>query len=150
MATPMHRIIARRQADANKQSVRCQKCLELGHWTYECTGKRKYVHRPSRTVEMKKKLKENENKPPSIPGVKDGSGSSSDSASSSSDSSSDSSDSSSSSSNDSDSSGDSDDDSSSSSSSSSSTSSSDSSDSGSGSGSDQGPPKKKKEEMNKC
>lgn len=48
--------------EANKQNVRCQKCLEMGHWTYECTGKRKYVHRPSRTVEMKKKLKENENK----------------------------------------------------------------------------------------
>uniref|UniRef100_A0AAQ4PSQ8 Zinc finger, CCHC domain containing 10 n=1 Tax=Gasterosteus aculeatus aculeatus TaxID=481459 RepID=A0AAQ4PSQ8_GASAC len=68
MATPMHRIIARRQAEANKQNVRCQKCLEMGHWTYECTGKRKYVHRPSRTVEMKKKMKENENKPLSITG----------------------------------------------------------------------------------
>ncbi|KAG8008547.1 Zinc finger CCHC domain-containing protein 10 [Nibea albiflora] len=40
----------------------------MGHWTYECTGKRKYVHRPSRTVELKKKLKENENKPLSITG----------------------------------------------------------------------------------
>lgn len=54
--------------EANKQHVRCQKCLEMGHWTYECTGKRKYVHRPSRTTEMKKKLKENENKPLSITG----------------------------------------------------------------------------------
>lgn len=54
--------------EANKQHVRCQKCLEMGHWTYECTGKRKYVHRPSRTVELKKKLKENENKPLSITG----------------------------------------------------------------------------------
>uniref|UniRef100_A0A3Q3WSH4 Uncharacterized protein n=1 Tax=Mola mola TaxID=94237 RepID=A0A3Q3WSH4_MOLML len=68
MATPMHRIIARRQAEANKQHVRCQKCLEMGHWTYECTGKRKYVHRPSRTTEMKKKLKENENTHVSITG----------------------------------------------------------------------------------
>ncbi|KAJ0062002.1 hypothetical protein NL108_014781, partial [Boleophthalmus pectinirostris] len=59
--------------EANKQNVRCQKCLEMGHWTYECTGKRKYVHRPSRTVEMKKKLKEIENKPPAItgPGTED-------------------------------------------------------------------------------
>uniref|UniRef100_A0A3B3ZT08 Uncharacterized protein n=1 Tax=Periophthalmus magnuspinnatus TaxID=409849 RepID=A0A3B3ZT08_9GOBI len=137
MATPMHRIIARRQAEANKQNVRCQKCLEMGHWTYECTGKRKYVHRPSRTVEMKKKLKEIENKPLAITGGKDSSGSSSDSDSSSSEDSSDSSDSSSSSS---DSSSDSDD----SSSSSSSSSSSDSSDSESSSDSDQGPPKKKK------
>lgn len=54
--------------EANKQHVRCQKCLEMGHWTYECTGKRKYVHRPSRTTELKKKLKENENKPLSIAG----------------------------------------------------------------------------------
>ncbi|XP_045431439.1 zinc finger CCHC domain-containing protein 10-like [Pipistrellus kuhlii] len=52
--------IARRQAEANKQHVRCQKCLEFGHWTYECTGKRKYLHRPSRT-ELKKALKEKEN-----------------------------------------------------------------------------------------
>lgn len=54
--------------EANKQHVRCQKCLEMGHWTYECTGKRKYVHRPTRTTEMKKKLKENENKLLSITG----------------------------------------------------------------------------------
>ncbi|TRY58916.1 hypothetical protein DNTS_003123, partial [Danionella cerebrum] len=63
MATPMHRLIARRQAEANKQHVRCQKCLEYGHWSYECTGKRKYLYRPSRTAELKKKLKDKENKP---------------------------------------------------------------------------------------
>ncbi|XP_043925200.1 zinc finger CCHC domain-containing protein 10 isoform X1 [Protopterus annectens] len=62
MATPMHRLIARRQAEANKQHVRCQKCLEFGHWTYECTGKRKYLHRASRTVELNKTLKEKENR----------------------------------------------------------------------------------------
>uniref|UniRef100_A0A2K6V360 Zinc finger CCHC-type containing 10 n=1 Tax=Saimiri boliviensis boliviensis TaxID=39432 RepID=A0A2K6V360_SAIBB len=79
MATPMHRLIARRQLqpvktfwilipssivinEANKQHVRCQKCLEFGHWTYECTGKRKYLHRPSRTAELKKALKEKENR----------------------------------------------------------------------------------------
>ncbi|XP_075716112.1 zinc finger CCHC domain-containing protein 10 [Rhinoderma darwinii] len=60
MATPMHRLIARRQAEANKQNVRCQKCLEIGHWSYECTGKRKYLYRPSRTAELKKTLKEKE------------------------------------------------------------------------------------------
>ncbi|XP_045039928.2 zinc finger CCHC domain-containing protein 10 isoform X1 [Desmodus rotundus] len=48
--------------EANKQHVRCQKCLEFGHWTYECTGKRKYLHRPSRTAELKKALKEKENR----------------------------------------------------------------------------------------
>uniref|UniRef100_A0A8C0DS13 Zinc finger CCHC domain-containing protein 10 n=1 Tax=Balaenoptera musculus TaxID=9771 RepID=A0A8C0DS13_BALMU len=60
MATPMHRLTARRQAEASKQHVRCQKCLESGHGTYECTGKRKYLHRPSRTaeLELKKALKE--------------------------------------------------------------------------------------------
>ncbi|KTF71444.1 hypothetical protein cypCar_00049326 [Cyprinus carpio] len=63
MATPMHRLIARRQAEANKQHVRCQKCLEYGHWSYECTGKRKYLYRPSRTAELKKKLKDKENNP---------------------------------------------------------------------------------------
>uniref|UniRef100_A0A3P8WGI4 Zinc finger, CCHC domain containing 10 n=1 Tax=Cynoglossus semilaevis TaxID=244447 RepID=A0A3P8WGI4_CYNSE len=138
MATPMHRLIARRQAEANKQHVRCQKCLEMGHWTYECTGKRKYVHRPTRTVELKQKIKAYENQQQSITGAKDSSDSSSDSDSdsSSSDSSADSSDSSSSSSDDSDSSSDS--------SSSSSSSSSSDSDSGSSSDSDQGPPKKKK------
>ncbi|XP_072791498.1 zinc finger CCHC domain-containing protein 10 isoform X2 [Taeniopygia guttata] len=60
MATPMHRLIARRQAEANKQHVRCQKCLEFGHWTYECKGKRKYLHRPSRTAQLAKILKEKE------------------------------------------------------------------------------------------
>lgn len=46
--------------EANKQHVRCQKCLEFGHWTYECTGKRKYLHRPSRTAQLAKILKEKE------------------------------------------------------------------------------------------
>ncbi|EOA99143.1 Zinc finger CCHC domain-containing protein 10, partial [Anas platyrhynchos] len=46
--------------EANKQHVRCQKCLEFGHWTYECTGKRKYLHRPSRTAQLAKVLKEKE------------------------------------------------------------------------------------------
>ncbi|XP_039766258.1 zinc finger CCHC domain-containing protein 10 isoform X4 [Ornithorhynchus anatinus] len=48
--------------EANKQHVRCQKCLEFGHWTYECTGKRKYLYRPSRTAELTKALKEKENR----------------------------------------------------------------------------------------
>lgn len=156
MATPMHRLIARRQAEANKQHVRCQKCLEYGHWSYECTGKRKYLYRPSRTTELKKKLKENENKAadengPGILPLTDkktkkkrsssSDSSSSDSSNSSSDSLSDSSDSSSSSSSSEDSSSDSEDSSSSSSSSSSSAS---DSDSDSSSSSDQGPPKKRK------
>ncbi|XP_006815829.2 uncharacterized protein LOC102806776 [Saccoglossus kowalevskii] len=47
-----------RKTQASTENVRCQKCLEKGHWTYECTGERKYVHRPSRTAEMNKKLKQ--------------------------------------------------------------------------------------------
>ncbi|XP_068129030.1 zinc finger CCHC domain-containing protein 10 isoform X1 [Hyperolius riggenbachi] len=47
-------------SEANKQNVRCQKCLEIGHWSYECTGKRKYLYRPSRTTELKRALKEKE------------------------------------------------------------------------------------------
>ncbi|KAJ8297380.1 hypothetical protein KUTeg_023911 [Tegillarca granosa] len=35
---------------------------EKGHWTYQCTGKRKYVSRPSRTKEMIKRLKREEEK----------------------------------------------------------------------------------------
>lgn len=57
MMTPMYRLIARWQAEANKQHIRCQKRLEFGHWTYECKGKRKYLHRPSRRAELKKALK---------------------------------------------------------------------------------------------
>ena len=49
-------------SEANKQHVRCQKCLEFGHWTYECKWKRKYLHRPSRTAELKKALTEKENR----------------------------------------------------------------------------------------
>ncbi|XP_046618166.1 zinc finger CCHC domain-containing protein 10 isoform X1 [Neodiprion virginianus] len=41
-------------------SVRCQKCLEMGHWSYECKGKRKYVHRSSRTTQLKKAIKQQE------------------------------------------------------------------------------------------
>ena len=32
------------------EKVRCQKCLEVGHWTYECTGERKFLHRDSRWI----------------------------------------------------------------------------------------------------
>jgi hypothetical protein len=43
--------------NVNVETVQCQKCLEKGHWTYECTGKRKYSERPSRTKLLKKKMK---------------------------------------------------------------------------------------------
>jgi len=43
-------------SDPYPQGVRCQKCLEMGHWSYECKGKRKYLHRSSRTSQLKKAL----------------------------------------------------------------------------------------------
>merc|ERR1712080_119586 len=42
--------------DASTEKIRCQKCLEMGHWTYECKGQRKYVHRDSRTKTLKRKM----------------------------------------------------------------------------------------------
>nr|CAD7196601.1 unnamed protein product [Timema douglasi] len=45
------------ESTAYPQGVRCQKCLEYGHWTYECKGKRKFLHRSSRTSQLKKRLK---------------------------------------------------------------------------------------------
>ena len=44
--------------EAATDKVRCQKCLEFGHWTYECKGERKYVHRDSRTKTLKRKIQE--------------------------------------------------------------------------------------------
>lgn len=46
------------QAAAFPQGIRCQKCLDYGHWSYQCTGKRKYLHRSSRSQQLKKRLKE--------------------------------------------------------------------------------------------
>lgn len=37
-------------------TTRCQKCLEYGHYSFECKGKRKYLHRPSRTTQLKKAM----------------------------------------------------------------------------------------------
>lgn len=31
---------------------RCQKCLQTGHWTFDCTEKRAYRTRPSRTAQL--------------------------------------------------------------------------------------------------
>ncbi|KAF9428157.1 Alkaline ceramidase 3 [Podila epigama] len=35
----------------------CQKCLEYGHYTYDCKGSRVYSARPTRTQQLKKPLK---------------------------------------------------------------------------------------------
>ncbi|KAJ3106014.1 hypothetical protein HDU97_007198 [Phlyctochytrium planicorne] len=34
------------------KGTQCQKCLEFGHWTYECKNPRKYLSRPSRTQQL--------------------------------------------------------------------------------------------------
>lgn len=39
------------QPKATSSTV-CQKCLERGHFTYECKGARPYVSRPSRTQQL--------------------------------------------------------------------------------------------------
>ena len=41
-----------------KVPTKCQKCLEAGHWTYECKNERKYVKREPRSKTV--------NKPPEI------------------------------------------------------------------------------------
>uniref|UniRef100_A0A1B6HKY5 Zinc finger CCHC domain-containing protein 10 n=1 Tax=Homalodisca liturata TaxID=320908 RepID=A0A1B6HKY5_9HEMI len=46
-----------KKKSANPQGARCQKCLEHGHWTYECKGKRKIVVRESRMSMLKKRMK---------------------------------------------------------------------------------------------
>ena len=55
-------MFACRSSEPSAENVRCQKCLEKGHWTYECTGKRKYVYKESRTKEMTKRVKQEEEK----------------------------------------------------------------------------------------
>ena len=47
---------SRKKVVQNAENYRCQKCLELGHFTYECKGDRRYVARTSRTVILKRKL----------------------------------------------------------------------------------------------
>lgn len=44
--------------DSAVDKVRCQKCLEMGHWTYECKNQRKYVHRDSRSKTLKRNLQQ--------------------------------------------------------------------------------------------
>ena len=34
----------------------CQKCLQDGHWTYECKGKRKYLERETRTARLSRRM----------------------------------------------------------------------------------------------
>mmetsp|Transcript_9711 Transcript_9711/g.35571 ORF Transcript_9711/g.35571 Transcript_9711/m.35571 type:complete len:219 (-) Transcript_9711:137-793(-) len=53
----------------------CQKCLQIGHWTYECKNERAYVARPSRTKQMKdpslRRFHNPNDQPPPMPGSKE-------------------------------------------------------------------------------
>jgi hypothetical protein len=33
-------------------NVRCQNCLQMGHWSYQCRAEKAYASRPSRTKQM--------------------------------------------------------------------------------------------------
>ncbi|KAF9433633.1 hypothetical protein BGZ76_009180 [Entomortierella beljakovae] len=48
-------------ANANRAKApptqQCQKCLEFGHYTYDCKAERVYKARPTRTQQLKKPLK---------------------------------------------------------------------------------------------
>lgn len=60
-STSLIKITIRRTAKlaaAFPNGIRCQKCLNMGHWSYECKEKRKYVHRSSRTKQLSKHLAE--------------------------------------------------------------------------------------------
>ena len=46
----------RKKVIQSADNYQCQKCLEKGHWTYECTGTRKYVQRDSRTTMLKRMM----------------------------------------------------------------------------------------------
>ncbi|CAG8448377.1 2156_t:CDS:2 [Ambispora gerdemannii] len=37
--------------------TQCQKCLEFGHWTYECKNSRPYKSRPTRTQQLTRPLR---------------------------------------------------------------------------------------------
>merc|ERR1712172_128625 len=47
---------SRKKVTASSENYRCQKCLEVGHFTYECQGERKYVAKTSRTVMLKRRI----------------------------------------------------------------------------------------------
>ena len=39
-------------AGASAANARCQKCLQIGHWTYQCSGEAVYKARPTRTQQL--------------------------------------------------------------------------------------------------
>lgn len=57
MSSLTRRYVMLKQNNAAAEKHKCQKCLQYGHWTYECTNKRKYLYRESRTKKLAKKMK---------------------------------------------------------------------------------------------
>jgi len=49
-------IRAKKKSQVDLATVKCQKCLEYGHYNYECKNKRKIVIRESRTKILQKNL----------------------------------------------------------------------------------------------
>ncbi|KAL2608144.1 hypothetical protein R1flu_026717 [Riccia fluitans] len=43
----------RKEDKSCMMSQKCQKCLQIGHWTYDCKNDRTYLSRPSRTQLLK-------------------------------------------------------------------------------------------------
>jgi len=51
---------ATKAAEFAATAKKCQKCLDTGHWTYECTGKRKTLMSDSRSKLLKQRFIEGE------------------------------------------------------------------------------------------
>ncbi|CRL03748.1 CLUMA_CG016566, isoform A [Clunio marinus] len=49
-------IVPKKKPTVDLATVRCQKCLDYGHYTYECKNKRKILIRDSRTKILNKNL----------------------------------------------------------------------------------------------
>ncbi|XP_075238938.1 uncharacterized protein LOC142334629 isoform X2 [Convolutriloba macropyga] len=43
--------------EVSSANAKCQKCLEKGHWTYQCKGKRKVLERVTRTKQYEQDMK---------------------------------------------------------------------------------------------
>ena len=55
MSAPVSSLSQIRKAKVSSAQQLCQKCLQSGHWTYECKSERSYAHRPSRTARLSQK-----------------------------------------------------------------------------------------------
>ena len=41
-------------SSSSSSSAQCQRCLQVGHWTYQCKNEAAYLSRPSRTSFLQK------------------------------------------------------------------------------------------------